>query len=140
MDEAQTKSIDLSGFKNYYIPNVMQTAKADEILLITSQRTQNASDVLKVNTKTGSVKKMFTETNEKWVDTDGVTLEFLEDNSFFFLSDRDGFNHLYWYDETGKVKKQVTKGNWEVTNYYGYNPKTKEIFLHHSSTILLHYL
>ena len=129
LDEAQTKSIDLSGFKNYYIPNVMQTAKADEILLITSQRTQNASDVLKVNTKTGSVKKMFTETNEKWVDTDGVTLEFLEDNSFFFLSDRDGFNHLYWYDETGKVKKQVTKGNWEVTNYYGYNPKTKEIFV-----------
>ena len=129
LDDHQTKSIDLSGFKNYYIPNVMQTAKADEIVLITSERTQNASDILKVNTKTGAVKKLFTETNEKWVDTDGVTLEFLDDNSFFFLSDRDGYNHLYWYDESGKVKKQVTKGNWEVTNYYGYNPKTKEIFV-----------
>ena len=129
LEGGQAKELDLSAFKNYYIPNVIQTNKADEIVLLTSHRTQNASDVLKVNTKTGAVKKLFTETNEKWVDTDGITLEFLEDNSFLFMSDRDGYNHLYWYDESGKVKKQVTKGNWEVTNYYGYNPKTKEIFI-----------
>lgn len=129
LDNGKTTALNLSAFKNYYIPNVFKTAKADEIILVTSGRTQNASDVLKVNTKTGAIKKLFTETDEKWVDTDNVTLEFLEDNSFIWGSERDGNRHLYWYDENGKLKKQITKGNWEVTNYYGYNPKTKEVYL-----------
>ncbi|REC55348.1 S9 family peptidase [Chryseobacterium piscium] len=127
-DGKKTK-VNLDQFKNYYIPNVIQTANADEIVLITSQRTQNASDVLKVNTKTGEAKKLFTETDDKWIDTDNVTLEFLEDNSFLWASERDGFRHLYWFDKEGKLKKQVTKGNWEVTEYYGYNPKSQEIFV-----------
>ena len=121
--------INLSEFKNYYIPNVIRTAKADEIILITSLRTQNASDVLKINTKTGNVQKLFTETDEKWVDTDNVTMEFLDDNSFIWGSERDGNRHLYWYEADGKLKKQITKGNWEVTDYYGYNPKTEEVFI-----------
>ena len=129
LDQGNVSNIDLSAFKNYYIPNVIQTAKADEIVLITSQRTQNASDVLKVNTKTGAVKKLFTETDPKWIETDNVTMEFLDDNSFLWASERDGFKHLYWYDESGKLKKQVTKGKWEVLNYYGFNPKTKEAFI-----------
>lgn len=127
-DGKKTK-VNLDNFKNYYIPNVFQTANPDEIVLITSQRTQNASDVLKVNTKTGQATKLFTESDDKWIDTDNVTLEFLEDNSFLWASERDGFRHLYWYDKDGKLKKQVTKGNWEVTEYYGYNPKSNEIFV-----------
>ncbi|AYO58875.1 S9 family peptidase [Chryseobacterium sp. 6424] len=129
LDSGKTIALNLSGFKNYYIPNVYKTAKADEIILITSDRTQNASDILKVNTKTGNIRKLFTETDEKWVDTDNVTLEFLDDNSFIWGSERDGNRHLYLYDENGKLKKQITKGNWEVTNYYGYNPKTKEVYV-----------
>lgn len=127
--EGKKTKVNLDQFKNYYIPNVIQTANADEIVLITSQRTQNASDILKVNTKTGEAKKLFTETDDKWIDTDNVTLEFLEDNSFLWASERDGFRHLYWFDKDGKLKKQVTKGNWEVTEYYGYNPKSQEIFV-----------
>ncbi|MBQ0153025.1 MAG: S9 family peptidase [Chryseobacterium sp.] len=121
--------LNLNSFKNYYIPNVFQTANADEVILVTSQRTQNASDVIKVNTKTGEAKKLFTETDDKWIETDNVTLEFLDDNSFLWASERDGNRHLYWYDKDGKLKKQVTKGNWEITDYYGYNPKSKEIYV-----------
>ena len=129
LDNGKTTDLNLSNFKNYYIPNVIQTAKADEMILITSERIQNASDVLKVNTKTGAVSKLFTETDEKWVDTDNVTLEFLDDNSFIWGSERDGNRHLYWYDQNGKLKKQITKGNWEVTDYYGFNPKSKEVYV-----------
>ncbi|WP_295222801.1 S9 family peptidase [uncultured Chryseobacterium sp.] len=129
LDNGKTMPLNLGAFKNYYIPNVFQTAKADEIILITSERIQNASDVLKVNTKTGAVQKLFTETDDKWIDTDSPTLEFLEDDSFLWASERDGNRHLYWYDKDGKLKKQVTKGNWEVTDYYGFNPKSKEIYV-----------
>ncbi|AZI67938.1 S9 family peptidase [Kaistella daneshvariae] len=129
LDNAKTIALNLANFKNYYIPNVYHTAKADEIILITSERLQNASDVLKVNTKTGNVTKLFTESDKRWIDTDNVTLEFLDDNSFIWGAERDGNRHLYWYDQNGKLKKQITKGNWEVTDYYGYNPKTNEVFI-----------
>ena len=129
LDTSKTIALNLSNFKNYYIPDVYRTAKADEIILITSERLQNASDVLKVNTKTGNITKLFTESDKRWIDTDNVTLEFLDDNSFIWGAERDGNRHLYWYNEDGKLKKQITKGNWEVTNYYGYNPKTKEVFI-----------
>lgn len=129
LDKRKVINLDLSNFKKYYIPNVIQTSNSDEIILITSERTQNASDILKVDTQTGAIKKLFTETDEKWIETDNVTLEFLEDNSFIWGSERDGNRHLYWYNADGSLKKQITKGSWEVTDYYGYNPKTMDVFL-----------
>lgn len=129
LDTGKVMPLNLGSFKNYYIQNVFQTAKADEMVLITSERIQNASDVLKVNTKTGAVQKLFTETDDKWIETDSPTIEFLDDDSFLWASERDGNRHLYWYDKDGKLKKQVTKGNWEVTDYYGFNPKSKEIYV-----------
>lgn len=128
LDSGNTIPINLKSFKNYYIPNVIQTAKPDEMILITSERIQNASDILKVDTKTGSVKKLFTETDSKWVDTDDVTMDFMEDDSFLWTSERDGYKHLYWYDKEGTLKKQVSKGNWDIVEYYGYDPKTKFIY------------
>ncbi len=129
LDSKKTIPLNLTNFKNYYIPNVFTTAQADEIVMITSQRTQNASDILRINTKTGAVQKLFTETDPAWIETDNVTLEFLDDDSFLWASERDGFRHLYWYGADGNLKKQVTKGPWEVTEYYGYNPKTKEAYI-----------
>ena len=129
LDSAKIMNLNLKNFKNYYIPDVYKTAKADEIILITSERIQNASDILKVNTKSGEITKLFTESDPKWIDTDNVTLEFLDDNSFIWGAERDGNRHLYWYDQNGKLKKQITKGDWEVTDYYGFNPKTKEVFV-----------
>ncbi|UOE39933.1 S9 family peptidase [Chryseobacterium suipulveris] len=129
LDSGKSMALNLSSFKNYYIPNVIQTKKADEMILITSERIQNASDILKINTKNGSVTKLFTESDDKWVDTENVTMEFLDDNSFIWGSERDGNRHLYWYDQNGKLKKQITKGNWEVVDYYGFNPKTNEVLI-----------
>lgn len=138
LDTRQIQTLDLAEFKNYYIPNVIRTAKNDEIILVTSERLQNASDILKVNTKTGKITKLFTETDDKWVETDQVTMAFLADNSFIWSSERDGNRHLYLYDENGNLKKQITKGNWEVTDYYGYNPKTHEIFIQTNQTGSIH--
>lgn len=129
LNTAATSTIDLSAFKNYYLPIVQQTAKADEILLITSARTQNEADVIKVDTKSGKAQKLFSETDKKWIDMDNITIKFLEDDSFLWASERDGNRHLYWYDANGKLKKQVTSGNWEIADFYGYNPKTKEVFV-----------
>ena len=129
LGSGKTLNLNLSSFENYYIPQVFATAKNDEVALATSNRHQNKVDILKVNTTNGAVSKLLTETDNAWIETDNLTLEFLEDNSFLWASERDGNRHLYWYDANGKLKKQVTKGNWEITEYYGFNPNSKEVFL-----------
>lgn len=129
INSGKTLNLNLSNFENYYIPQVFSTAKNDEVALATSNRHQNKVDILKVNTSTGNISKLFSETDSAWIETDGMTLEFLDDNSFLWASERDGNKHLYWYEANGKLKKQVTKGNWEITEYYGFNPKTKDVFL-----------
>ena len=129
INSGKTLNLNLNSFENYYIPQVFATAKNDEVALATSNRHQNKVDILKVNTTNGAVSKLLTETDNAWIETDNLTLEFLDDNSFLWASERDGNRHLYWYDANGKPKKQVTKGNWEITEYYGFNPNTREVFL-----------
>ena len=54
-------------------------------------------------------------------------LIFLEDNSFLWTSERDGYKHIYHYNKM-KITKQLTSGNWEVTTLYTFNPNTKEVY------------
>lgn len=129
LSSGKTLDLNLGSFENYYIPQVYSTAKNDEVALATSNRHQNKVDILKVNTSNGAVSKLISETDNAWIETDGMTLEFLDDKSFLWASERSGFRHLYWFDAKGNLKKPVTKGNWEITDYYGFNPKTKEVFI-----------
>ena len=125
----KSTQINLANFETYYIPQVFQTAQPNEIAIATSNRHQNKLEIIKINTKNHSTKKILTETDAAWIETDNLSLEFLEDNSFLWASERDGFRHFYWYTPDGKLKKQITKGNWEITDYYGFNPKNSEILV-----------
>ncbi|MFC2720956.1 MAG: DPP IV N-terminal domain-containing protein [Flavobacteriaceae bacterium] len=125
----KSTQIDLANFEAYYIPQVFQTAQPNEIAIATSNRHQNKLEIIKINTKNYSIKKILTETDTAWIETDNLSLEFLEDNSFLWASERDGFRHFYWYTPDGKLKKQITKGNWEITDYYGFSPKNSEILV-----------
>ena len=55
-------------------------------------------------------------------------LTFLKDNSFIWTSEQDGFNHIYHYNKSGSLINQVTKGNWEVTNFYGIDENRKKVY------------
>ena len=125
----KSTQINLANFEAYYIPQVFQTAQPNEIAIATSNRHQNKLEIIKINTKNYSTKKILTETDVAWIETDNLSLEFLEDNSFLWASERDGFRHFYWYAPDGKLKKQITKGNWEITDYYGFSPKNSEILV-----------
>lgn len=125
----KSTQINLANFETYYIPQVFQTAQPNEIAIATSNRHQNKMEIIKINTKNYSTKKILTETDAAWIETDNLSLEFLEDNSFLWASERDGFRHFYWYTPDGKLKKQITKGNWEITDYYGFSPKNSEILV-----------
>ena len=124
---AETKAVDLSGFQNYYIPRLEWTPEANVLAVQTTNRKQNDINLLFVDGTSAEAKLILSDKDDAYVDiTDNLT--FLEDNDFIWTSEKDGWNHIYLYDKNGKLKNQVTQGPWEVTSYYGYDPKSNRVF------------
>ncbi|PZX92370.1 S9 family peptidase [Flavobacterium aquariorum] len=129
VDSKALINVDLGKYNDFYIPRIEWTNDANVLSAKVVNRHQDNLDLLFVDGTTGAAKVVFNETEKgyiDYIDTDNLT--FLKDNSFIWTSEKDGFNHIYLYDKTGKLKTQITKGNWEVTSYYGFDEKTKTIF------------
>jgi dipeptidyl-peptidase-4 len=121
------KKINLGNYSDFYIARMKWTNDANILSAQVLNRHQDNLDLIFVDGTTGTAKVVLNEKDKAYVDvTDNLT--FLKDNSFIWTSEKDGFNHIYLYDKTGKLKNQVTKGKWEVTNYYGFDEKTKTVF------------
>jgi dipeptidyl-peptidase-4 len=121
-----TQTVDLSTYHDFYIARMQWTAEANTLSAQVLNRHQDNLDLLFINGTTLQTRVALNEKDKAYVDvTDNLT--FLPDNSFIWTSEKDGFNHIYLYDSAGKLKNQITKGSWEVTAYYGYDPKTKSI-------------
>ena len=122
-----TKKVDLGNYNDFYIARLQWTNDNNVLSAQVLNRHQDNLDLLFVDGTTAAAKVVLNEKDKAYVDvTDNLT--FLKDNSFIWTSEKDGFNHIYVYDKTGKLKNQVTKGNWEVVSYYGLDEKTKTVF------------
>jgi dipeptidyl-peptidase-4 len=129
LDLKATKNVDLNQYNDFYIPRIKWTNDANILSAKILNRHQDNLDLLFVDATTASTKVVLNEKDKSYVDfVDTDNLTFLKDNSFIWTSEKDGFNHIYVYDKTGKLKNQVTKGNWEVTSYYGFDEKTNTVF------------
>ncbi len=124
---ASKKDVNLSNYSDFYIARMKWTNDANVLCAQVLNRHQDNLDLLFIDGKTAVAKVALNEKDKAYIDvTDNLT--FLKDNSFIWTSEKDGFNHIYLYDNTGKLKNQVTKGNWEVTNYYGFDEKNKTVY------------
>jgi dipeptidyl-peptidase-4 len=122
-----SKAIDLSNYNDFYIARIKWTNDANVLSAQILNRHQDNLDLLFIDGTTATSKVVLNEKDKAYIDvTDNLT--FLKDNSFIWTSEKDGFNHIYLYDKTGKLKNQITKGNWEITAYYGFDEKNKTIY------------
>ncbi len=122
-----TQKVNLSQYADFYIARMQWTNEANVLSAQVLNRHQDNLDLLFIDGNSGATKVALNEKDKAYIDvTDNLT--FLKDNSFIWTSEKDGFNHIYLYDKTGKLKNQVTKGNWEVTNYYGFDEKNNTVF------------
>ena len=121
------KDVNLSNYADFYIARMKWTNDPNVLCAQVLNRHQDNLDLLFIDGTTAASKVALNEKDKAYIDvTDNLT--FLKDNSFIWTSEKDGFNHIYLYDKVGKLKNQVTKGNWEVTNYYGFDEKNKTIY------------
>ena len=89
-----------------------------QVVFQVQDREQTWLDLNVADPATGAVTTLFREKTPAWVEPSGSP-RFLKDGSFLWLSERDGWKHLYHYRADGTEPKQVTKGEWEVRALYG---------------------
>lgn len=126
VNSGSTVPVDVGKETDQYIPRIKWTANPGELSFIRLNRHQNKLELLFANATTGASKVVLTEESKTYIDiTDNLT--FLRDG-FIWSSEKSGFNHLYLYGNDGKQKKQITSGNWEVTEFKGIDENKRILY------------
>lgn len=111
---------------NLYIPRLKWTPDANNLAVMRLNRHQNQLDVLYANPYTGDSRIVFSEKNNRYIDENFLdAFTYLNDGRFVINSERDGWSHLYLFDKDGFEIKKLTEGDFDVTNYYGYDADRK---------------
>lgn len=125
---AKTTGVDIGKETDIYIPRIQWTSDKNTLSLQRMNRLQNKLELLYANANDGSTKTVLTEEAKTYIDiTDDLT--FLPNNKgFIWSSEADNYNHLYYYDNNGKLINQITKGNWDVISFNGYDEKLNTLY------------
>ncbi len=131
LENSQTKTIDLSAWNYEYIPRIQWSKNPNQLSVQLLNRAQDHLILLMVDATSETSKILIEERDDAYVDIHD-DLTFLIDNSFIWPSEQDGWRHLYHYDEQGVIIQQLTEGSFEVTEFYGYNPKLESLYFQSS--------
>jgi dipeptidyl-peptidase 4 len=129
LESASTKKMFTGDEIDRYIPRIKWLPNSTEVCILVLNRLQNNADYYIADTDSGSARIFHTESDEKYL------LEFTDDFINFpnskeaiILSDRDGFQHIYRYRINGELINQVTKGQWEVDEFLGFDKEEQIIY------------
>ncbi len=124
----KTTQVDIGNVTDIYIPRIQWTTDRNILSLQRMNRLQNKLELLFADATTGNTKTILTDEAKTYIDiTDDLT--FLPNSrGFIWSSETDNYNHLYYYDINGKLMSQITKGNWDVISFNGYDEKLNTLF------------
>jgi len=126
-DSEEKLTLDISLDDAYYIPRLKWMQHKNTLSVQAINRHQNHLKLYKINAANGEATLLLEEKDKAYLDIQDA-LTFLADDSFIWLSERDGWYHLYLYNTEGKLIQQLTKGNWEVTSFYGYDQNEDKVY------------
>lgn len=112
-----------------YFTNVVWSPDSKTIYMFELNRDQNDCRLVSYNATTGDkLRELYRETDDKYVEPQNPIVFLPWDSSKFIMqSQKDGYNHFYLFDTTGKQLKQLTSGKWVVENFLGFDTKHKAI-------------
>jgi dipeptidyl-peptidase-4 len=110
-----TRWFDIPGDpRQHYLARMDWAANSSELLLQRLNRLQNTDEVLLGDAATGKVRPIITERDSAWVDVVPQVTWLDKGRSFTWLSERDGWRHLYVVSRDGRTTKLITPGNYDV--------------------------
>lgn len=128
LSSKDTKTLDIPMDNDGYIPRITFTTQSDQLAVMTLNRNQNRFSMFYVNPKSGVSKLILKEENKCYVDSEWLSSIRFSASGFTYVSEQDGYAHVYLYSPTGVMLRQITKGNWDVTKLIGYDEATKTTY------------
>jgi dipeptidyl-peptidase 4 len=110
--------------RNHYIARMDWAANSSELVLQRLNRLQNTNEVMLGSARTGKARTILTERDSTWVDLVDDLVWLDGGKSFTWVSERDGWNHVYVLSRDGKSVRLVTRGNYDVSKVVGADEKT----------------
>lgn len=124
----RTTKVDVGPEPDQYLPRLMWTTSPNVLSIQRLNRLQNKLEILHADATTGQSKVVLTDTNKAYVEIND-DLNYLDGGKqFLFTSERDGYQHLYLYDMSGRLVRQVTKGPWEISEINGFDAKAGVVY------------
>ncbi|MCB9876803.1 MAG: DPP IV N-terminal domain-containing protein [Planctomycetes bacterium] len=112
----ETKWFDVSEYpaKDRLVVRVTWAPDSKEVLFQVQNREQTWLDMCAGDPASGKSRKLWRETSDCWVEA-GPEPQWLDGGtSFLWLSERDGYKHLYRFARDGKEQGRLTEGDWQV--------------------------
>ncbi|MGH7581571.1 MAG: S9 family peptidase, partial [Gemmatimonadales bacterium] len=109
--------------RNHYIARMDWAESSTEVILQRLNRLQNRNEVMLGDAKTGQVRTVLVEQDSTWVDLWDELVWLDGGKGFTWVSDRDGWNHVYVVSRDGSKSRLVTRGDFDVLSIEGIDPK-----------------
>ncbi len=128
---AKTIYLETGEPKEQYLTNITWSPDGDYIYIAVLNRGQDHLKLNRYDAANGElVNTLFEENAETWVEPEhGPYFLNNKTKDFVWFSERDGYNHLYLYSQDGELKKQLTTGEWVVTEIAGQDAKGENLFI-----------
>jgi dipeptidyl-peptidase 4 len=128
VSEKTTLTVDIGAETDIYLPRMQWTKHPEKLVIQRLNRHQNRLQLLLADALSGSTTAIYEEHNKYYIDITN-DLTFTNDGkSFIVTSEKDGFNHIYHYEMSGKLIRQITSGPWDVTAFYGLDPSGQQVY------------
>ena len=125
---SRLQKMNLTITDNDYVPHIDYGTQDDRLMVSTLNRTQNDLHIYAVNPATTQATEVYAEQSTSWIDSKSANDVMYYDTFFVMPSEKSGYMHLYQYAYDGKLIKQLTSGNENVTEFYGYDKARKQFF------------
>lgn len=128
IDAQTTRKMDVPLDEDGYIPRISFTTDASQLAVMTLNRNQNRFDMYFVNPRSTVAKLILRDENKYFVDSDFFKSIYFLPNQFTYISEKDGFSHIYIYGNSGALQKQLTSGNYDVTSLLAVDDVSGAVF------------
>ena len=114
--------------RQHYIPRMEWAANSSEIVLEQLNRKQNEAKIFICNVSTGAAKEIYSENNNAWIDVNDELRWINNGKELLWVSEKDGWRHLYRIDRTGK-ETLITKGNYDIIQLSAIDEKNGNAYI-----------
>lgn len=128
VDNQTTKKMDIEIGADY-VPAIDFDGAGENLMVMVLSRDQNDLRLYKVNPGSTVARLVYSEKSDAWLSPSAYQMVDYGDKTFVIGSERSGYRHLYEYDYNGNLRRTLTSGEWNVTDYYGRDPQTGTAYI-----------